>query len=116
MKGEMNVTIIIGYVIVPIVLIIMGIIQTKYPPRDINSFLGFRTKKASRSQRNWDIAQKLCGKYLVISGVISAISFITVLIIKKIVGFDDVILEYIFILPALLVILSIIPISNKLPD
>jgi uncharacterized membrane protein len=108
--------IIIGYIIVPLVLITMGIIQRKYPPQDINSVVGFRTRKSSKTQRNWDIAQQLCGKYLIISGVISAVFFTILVFANQFLKLSDITLEYLFALPAFLVIFTIVIVNKKLPD
>ena len=108
--------IIIGYIIVPLVFIAMGLIQGKYPPKDVNSFVGFRTHKSSKTQRNWDIAQQLCGKYLVTSGVISAIFFTLLVFANQFLKLSDITLEYLFALPAFLLIFIIVIVNKKLPD
>lgn len=38
--------------------VIMGIIQSKWPPRKINNIYGYRTPASKRSKERWDFAQK----------------------------------------------------------
>ena len=40
-----------------IIFIITAIITSKYPPKKINMFYGYRTKKSMQSKDRWDFAQ-----------------------------------------------------------
>ena len=48
----------------PLVIIIM-LITLKYPPRNINSIYGYRTKRSMASQEAWDFAQPYSGKLMI---------------------------------------------------
>lgn len=106
----------IFYIIITSVLIFTGLLMYFKPPKEINSFFGFRTMKSGKSQRNWDIAQKLCGKYMIIIGglssIISAISMI--LLTKGIISYD--LAEYMMLIPVILLIIMIFVVQRKLPD
>jgi len=41
-----------------LVFIVMAIITSKYPPKEINSTYGYRTKSSMKSQERWDFAQE----------------------------------------------------------
>ncbi|MDS3867172.1 SdpI family protein [Staphylococcus hominis] len=47
-----------------IFMILLGSLIIKHPPKKINYFYGFRTKKSIKSQHNWDKGQIICGKYI----------------------------------------------------
>lgn len=46
-----------------IFMLLLGIIFSQSPPKDINYFYGFRTKKSMKNQKNWKEAQTNFGKY-----------------------------------------------------
>ncbi|MEO9476256.1 MAG: SdpI family protein [Cyclobacteriaceae bacterium] len=47
------------------ILILVGLVQLKYPPKEINSIYGYRTARAKRSQEAWDYAQPAGAKALI---------------------------------------------------
>ncbi|MEP0365449.1 MAG: SdpI family protein [Cyclobacteriaceae bacterium] len=47
------------------ILILVGLIQLKFPPKEINSLYGYRTARAKRSQEAWDYAQPAGAKALI---------------------------------------------------
>lgn len=68
--------------IVPVIVLIVALISKFKPNPDINPTLGYRTKKSMSSQENWDKAQELSSKYLLISSIIvTIVSLIAGLII-----------------------------------
>lgn len=108
--------ILLGYILVPMVFIVLGILQLKYPPKDVNSFVGFRTRKSSKTKRNWDLAQQLCGQYLVISGIISGAFFALLALVNTWLKLEDATLEYLLLFPVFLLFFIILLIQKKLPD
>lgn len=48
------------------------------PPKKINSFYGFRTKKSVKSQEQWDFAHRFSGKQFIFFGIILLIASIFV--------------------------------------
>ncbi|MCH1517659.1 MAG: SdpI family protein [Flavobacteriaceae bacterium] len=40
-----------------LIFVIAGYIQQKFPPKKINHFYGYRTRKSMRDQESWDFAQ-----------------------------------------------------------
>lgn len=59
-------------VLIPLItgpfFIIAGFLLKQHPPRHINWLLGYRTKRAMRSQAHWDFAQRFAGRELMIWG------------------------------------------------
>lgn len=47
-----------------------GWILKKYPPKSINWFYGYRTRRAMKGQDQWDFAQKLAGREMLRSGLL----------------------------------------------
>ena len=68
----------IDYFITSIVVLLMGVALTLFPPKKKINKYGYRTKAAMSSQENWDLAQKLAGRFLIINGV--AVMLIAVLL------------------------------------
>ena len=50
-----------------------GYILRKYPPKSINWFYGYRTRRAMKGQDQWDFAQKLAGREMIRSGLLLAV-------------------------------------------
>ena len=56
------VTMFICNLLVPIILIGFGYFMYKYPPKQINGIIGYRTKMSRKSMETWIFAQKYCGR------------------------------------------------------
>lgn len=75
----------------PIILIV-GFIMLKRPPKKINRIYGYRTKRSMKSQEQWDFAQKYSAKGLLRGGMlltlagISGLFYSAGIIIDTIVG------------------------------
>lgn len=48
--------------IVPVLMIVVGMVLFKNPPKTINGFYGYRTRRSMENQEIWDFAQVYCGK------------------------------------------------------
>jgi uncharacterized membrane protein len=53
------------FFLVGMVFIFAGIIMFVFPPKNINSLYGYRTKSSMKNQENWDFSQKYSAKLLV---------------------------------------------------
>ena len=63
--------------LVPVIILVVALIAKANPKSEINSTFGYRTKKSMASQENWDKAQELMAKYLlIISVVMIAVSLV----------------------------------------
>lgn len=51
------------------ILIIVGFVMYRFPPKKINFFVGYRTPKSMDSQENWDFSQKYAASEMIKSGV-----------------------------------------------
>lgn len=52
-----------------IIFIIVGLMMLKYPPKEINSLYGYRTKKSMKSQEAWNFAQIYSSKLIIKAGL-----------------------------------------------
>ena len=51
------------------IFVVTGLILIVFPPKKINYFYGYRTKKSMASQEAWDYAQTRSGRALIIFGL-----------------------------------------------
>ena len=56
--------------LIPVLMILVGIIMFKYPPKKINFFVGYRNVNSMKDKERWDFSNKYCGKLFIIIGVI----------------------------------------------
>ena len=47
-----------------LIFIVMGLIMSKKPPKEINGLYGYRTPIAMKNQKNWDYAQVYSAKVM----------------------------------------------------
>ena len=66
--------------LIPLLMIIIGIILCKYPPKKINRFYGYRTSLSRKNMETWIFANKYCGKITFLVGLISFIPSALILI------------------------------------
>jgi uncharacterized membrane protein len=59
---------IIVMMIIPLICVVIGIIAKMKPAKQINSVIGYRSARSRSSQENWDKAQQLMSKNLIILG------------------------------------------------
>ena len=67
--------------ILSLVMIIIGVLLIKCPPKKINSLVGYRTKKSSKNQEMWDFAQQFSGKAFIFIGLISIVVFFLIILL-----------------------------------
>lgn len=63
-------SIIIVDIVITLLLLISGMILYVFPPKQVNSILGYRTKRSMKNQESWDCANKFAGKIMMFFGVI----------------------------------------------
>ena len=59
------------FLITGLVFILCGFILYKFPPKSINSMLGYRTSMSMKNKETWDEAQRYGGKSMLVVGVIN---------------------------------------------
>lgn len=49
--------------LIPLIMIVLGFIYGKYPPKKINHISGYRTTMSMKNQDTWDFANRYMGNY-----------------------------------------------------
>lgn len=57
--------------IMPLMMVGFGLLLMKNPPKKINSYYGYRTRRSVRSQETWDFAHYYFGKLWLVCGLVS---------------------------------------------
>ena len=102
--------------LVPILMLIIGYLMKKHPPKDINGIVGYRTAKSTKSQEAWDFAQNYCGiLWLKVSLPMIVIAIIVDVLTygraRNVVGNVGFVLE---MLQCLFLVITIIPVEKQL--
>lgn len=98
--NEINITVFIMNMLLPMVMIIFGLIFLKKAPKTINNYYGYRTIKSKRNIDTWNFAHHYFGNIWFKLGVLSMlVSFIVMILLynkaDNIVAFYSVILTFI---------------------
>ncbi|MDW5288334.1 SdpI family protein [Formosa sp. PL04] len=56
-----------------LIFLVVGFILFKFPPRNINSFYGYRTRSSMKNQARWDFAQQYSSKEFMKLGLVLAL-------------------------------------------
>lgn len=52
----------VSNLILPVLMIVIGKVFVKNPPKTINHIYGYRTRRSMKNQDTWDFAHLYCGK------------------------------------------------------
>lgn len=103
----MNIIIIV-HLIIALSLWPFVIIYKLFPPRKINSWYGFRTSRAMKNQKNWDVANRISANMMLAVVILTNIfQFVSYFVMN---GEASVLSSTIFLTAAILVT---IPLTNK---
>ena len=102
--------------IVPLMLIIVGFVMYKRPPKKINWIIGYRTRKSMRDKKKWKKANQYCGKLWIIIGFLTTIISCLLLMLDyfKILGLSETIITSTLLIQLIPLILSIFIVENKI--
>ena len=93
----------------PILMLVIGIVFQKHAPKEINGFLGYRTRRSMQSQEAWDYANKRMGEIWLALGVILLVVSIPLTLL-----FAENGLTIAMIAQVVALIVSIIPVEVEL--
>ena len=104
--------------LIPLMIIVVGYLMFKYPPKKINYVIGYRTLKSMKNIDNWNFANKYCGKLLIKMGLIMLLICLVMIILTfmKIIIFTETILLVVIFFQLALLILSIFIVENMLKN
>ena len=95
--------------LIPILILVIGIIFQKHAPKEINGFIGYRTRRSMQSQEALDYANKRMGEIWLALGVILLVVTIP---LSLLLGENGV--AVLVIAQTIALILSIIPVEMEL--
>ena len=95
--------------LIPILILVIGLIFQKHAPKEINGFIGYRTRRSMQSQEAWDYANKRMGEIWLALGVILLVVTIP---LSLLLGENGV--AVLVIAQTIALILSIIPVEMEL--
>ncbi len=61
---------VVGPHLIGLIFILAGLIQKRYPPKEINSLYGYRTARSMKDQQNWDEGNKYSTQLIIKCGVV----------------------------------------------
>lgn len=104
--------------ILPVIITITGYLMNKYPPKKVNWFVGYRTRKSMKDENVWKMANEYCGSlWIKIGTIMLAIASLICILsyFKIIICSETFIIIFIFceIVPLLL---SGVMVENKLKN
>lgn len=102
--------------LIPLVMLIGGYCMYNKPPKEINSIIGYRTRRSKKNKDTWAFAHDYCGKLWIKLGIIMLSSTVIVQI-PFIHSSEDVIGKLTLIVESvqlIALVCSIIPVENAL--
>jgi len=90
--------------ILPVIITVTGYLMSKYPPKKVNWFIGYRTRKSMKDETVWKVANEYCGKLWMRIGLIM---LVVALLFSLLFYFEIIILSETFL--AIIVLCEVIP-------
>ncbi|MBW4888352.1 SdpI family protein [Mucilaginibacter sp. HMF5004] len=75
------INLIIGPQLIGIIMLLVGFIQYRFPPKHINKYYGYRMGLALKNQQTWDAANSYSGKLMMKIGLICIVGGIALALI-----------------------------------
>jgi uncharacterized membrane protein len=66
-----TVHLIFGPQITGVLLVMIGVIMSRFPPKHINSYYGYRMPSAMKNQQTWDEANRYSAVYMIKAGFVT---------------------------------------------
>lgn len=104
--------------ILPVIITVTGYLMNKYPPKKVNWFVGYRTRKSMKDETVWKIANEYCGKLWIKMGLIMLVlaSLISLLVYFKIIIFSETFITVIVLCEVAPLLLSGGLVENKIKN
>lgn len=103
---------------IPILMILVGGMTKKHPPKTINDFFGYRTPMSRKNQETWEFANRYCGalwqkigRWELLTSVLIQIPFIGAS--EDTIGFLGI---GVIVVQTVLMLLSILMVERKLKE
>ena len=104
--------------ILPVIIAVVGYIMNKSPPKKVNWFIGYRTRKSMKDETVWKIANQYCGKLWIRIGLTMLViaSLLGILVYFKILIFSETFLAIIVFCEITPLLLSGVMVENKIKN
>ena len=104
--------------IIPILITLIGVLMYKRPPKKINWFVGYRTRKSMKNEKVWEKANRYCGKLWIIIGVamVMVVLLLNILFYLRIIIFSETILTIIVFCEIIPLLLSGLMVESKIKN
>ena len=104
--------------IIPILITLIVILMYKRPPKKVNWFVGYRTRKSMKNEKVWEEANRYCGKLWIIIGLAMIVIavLLNVLFYFRIIIFSETILTIIVLSEIIPIILSGLMVERKIKN
>ena len=104
--------------IIPILIILIGYLMLQYPPKKINWFIGYRTRKSMSNEADWKLANQYCGKIWIITGLIMFIVTLILFVIfyLNVIRYTENMLAIFVLIQVGIITLPIFIVENKLKN
>lgn len=104
--------------ILPLLMIGIGFLMLKKPPRKINWFIGYRTRKSMENEKMWKMANQYCGKTWINVGILMLFVSIllSILLYFKLFILTEMFAVMVMFIQLFIILLSIFMIENKLKN
>lgn len=102
--------------IIPVLIIIVGFLMYKYPPKKPNWVVGYRTRNSMKDKDVWGIANRYCGNvWIKLGSIMLVLSFLLHALewFRKIM-FSEIFLSIIIICQVVLLVLTIVIVEGKI--
>lgn len=102
--------------LIPFILIILGYILYRFPPKKINFFYGFRTKMSMKNKKNWDFANKRLAKLLFITGLVMVVITTILFLLNhyKVINLTENNMVVVVLIESAIILLPAFIVENKL--
>jgi uncharacterized membrane protein len=99
-------------ILIPVMMTVIGLLIKKYPPKKINSVIGYRTIRSMKSNQAWSFAHRRLAQLYIPTGIVTAlISGAAILIFWD---YNETAFRIILAAQVIVLLLTVIPIEKAL--
>jgi len=104
--------------IIPVMIIVIGYLMNKYPPKKPNYLIGYRTRKSIQNNDIWKTANQYCGALWIKIGLLMLIitSIISILSYYELINFTENLLIIVTVSEVIILVQTIFIVENKIKD
>ena len=104
--------------IIPMLILLIGYFMYKYPPKKINWFIGYRTRKSMKNEEDWKFANRYCGKLWIITGLIMLVVTLMVfgIFYLNIIKYTENLLAILVLVQVAIIVFPIFIVESKIKN